>query len=219
MTRTPIAAAALLALMAAPAAAADQKTETDANSWGPMEFLASDLLDMDLYARQEGEDLGPIDRWLLDAEDDGQPFLIDQSTLEEWDDVGEIEDLVVTPDGRVDSVVVEVGGFLGIGEKRVGLPMDQIRFLRDSNTGERYVVYGGKVDNLESLPEFEDRERLRGQAEQAAATTAEPEGDEAGLPREPNPDLDVRLNNMGGRTPAQKEDVRDQQPGPMLDDE
>ena len=43
------------------------------------------------------------------------------------DTIGEVSDLVVTEDGRVEAVVVGVGGFLGIGEKRVALPWDSIK--------------------------------------------------------------------------------------------
>lgn len=45
--------------------------------------------------------------------------------------VGEIEDVVIGADGRAQAVVIGVGGFLGIGEKRVAVPFDQILW----NTG------------------------------------------------------------------------------------
>jgi hypothetical protein len=41
--------------------------------------------------------------------------------------IGEIENVVVGPDGRSASAVVGVGGFLGIGERRIAIPLDQIR--------------------------------------------------------------------------------------------
>ena len=40
--------------------------------------------------------------------------------------VGSIEDVVLGPDGRATAVVIGVGGFLGIGEKKVALPFDQV---------------------------------------------------------------------------------------------
>ncbi|ACL56268.1 PRC-barrel domain-containing protein [Methylobacterium nodulans] len=45
--------------------------------------------------------------------------------------VGEIEDLLVDADGRVRAVVIGVGGFLGIGEKKVAVPFDRLAW----NTG------------------------------------------------------------------------------------
>ena len=35
----------------------------------------------------------------------------------EWDDIGEINEIILTRDGVVQSVIVGVGGFLSIGEK------------------------------------------------------------------------------------------------------
>ncbi len=41
--------------------------------------------------------------------------------------IGQVEELVMTPEGEVSAVVVEVGGFLGIGARRVALPFDSVR--------------------------------------------------------------------------------------------
>jgi len=38
--------------------------------------------------------------------------------------VGTIEDVLLGPDGRIETVVIGVGGFLGIGEKYVAVPFD-----------------------------------------------------------------------------------------------
>lgn len=46
--------------------------------------------------------------------------------------VGKVEDVVVDGEGRVRAVVMGVGGFLGIGEKQVAVPFDQIAW----NMGE-----------------------------------------------------------------------------------
>jgi len=45
--------------------------------------------------------------------------------------VGEIEDVLLTEDGRVRAVVIGVGGFLGIGQKSVAVPFDTLAW----NTG------------------------------------------------------------------------------------
>lgn len=41
--------------------------------------------------------------------------------------IAEIENVVVK-DGKVSSVLVDVGGFLGLGERRVSIPLDRLRF-------------------------------------------------------------------------------------------
>ena len=41
--------------------------------------------------------------------------------------VGEITDMLVNKDGVINAVMLSVGGFLGVGEKDVAMPMDAIR--------------------------------------------------------------------------------------------
>src|SRR3712207_2875349 len=55
-----------------------------------------------------------------------------------YDMIGEVSDLIVTEDGRVEAVGVDVGGFLGLGEKRVALAWDSIRLIEPD--GERVVL-------------------------------------------------------------------------------
>ncbi|MGP3696087.1 PRC-barrel domain-containing protein [Rhodobacter sp. NSM] len=47
------------------------------------------------------------------------------------DDIGDVEDLVIGPDGRILSVIVEVGGVWDIGDTHVSVPWDQVE-VRDS---------------------------------------------------------------------------------------
>lgn len=66
--------------------------------------------------------------------------------------IGVINDLVIGRDGRVAAVVIGVGGFLGIGEKNVGVPFQDIKIsLRDS--GE-WLVLDRSKDDLRAAPAF-----------------------------------------------------------------
>jgi sporulation protein YlmC with PRC-barrel domain len=47
--------------------------------------------------------------------------------------LGEIEDVLIDPSGRVTGVVLSVGGFLGIDEHEVLIPMDRLRFSSDTS--------------------------------------------------------------------------------------
>jgi sporulation protein YlmC with PRC-barrel domain len=52
--------------------------------------------------------------------------------------IGDINELITEPSGRVDLVVIGVGGFLGIGERSVALPWNQVKFVmepRPASTG------------------------------------------------------------------------------------
>jgi sporulation protein YlmC with PRC-barrel domain len=42
--------------------------------------------------------------------------------------VGDVADLIVDRDGRVSAVVISVGGFLGIGNKLIAIPIDAVKF-------------------------------------------------------------------------------------------
>ncbi|RUS59813.1 PRC-barrel domain containing protein [Pseudorhodobacter sp. E13] len=54
----------------------------------------------------------------------------------DWDDIGEINDVILSREGTVDAVLVDIGGFLGMGERQVAVNMDAIRFVSDDATGE-----------------------------------------------------------------------------------
>jgi sporulation protein YlmC with PRC-barrel domain len=45
--------------------------------------------------------------------------------------VGEINELIMGKDGRIESVVLGVGGFLGIGEHNVAVPFGQVKFVEE----------------------------------------------------------------------------------------
>lgn len=69
------------------------------------------------------------------------------------EDVGEIGDLVLDADGEVESVIIDVGGFLGIGEKHIAMPYDSLSFLRAADGDTRVYVDATKED-VEQMPEY-----------------------------------------------------------------
>lgn len=70
---------------------------------------------------------------------------------EKGDEVGEIKDLVIDAD-RVEYAVVSVGGFLGIGEKDVAVPLDQLKL----GIGESYLMSGETEAQLKEMPEYQE---------------------------------------------------------------
>lgn len=69
--------------------------------------------------------------------------------------VGEVGDVVLSKDGKVDAVLVDVGGFLGMGEKEVALGMDNLHFMTDEN-GKLYLYTSLTKDALEAQPAYEE---------------------------------------------------------------
>jgi sporulation protein YlmC with PRC-barrel domain len=64
--------------------------------------------------------------------------------------VGEIESVYITPDGKVDSVMVGVGGFLGVGEREVRLAWKDLQVM---DNGEKVVVNMSK-DQLKAMAPY-----------------------------------------------------------------
>jgi sporulation protein YlmC with PRC-barrel domain len=75
--------------------------------------------------------------------------------------LGDIEQIAIDTNGRVNYAVVSVGGFLGIGERRVAIPWDALKFTRDPDKGDKgikndkpAVTLATTKAQLEKAPEF-----------------------------------------------------------------
>ena len=67
--------------------------------------------------------------------------------------IGEIMDVLVDKSGKVTSVIVGVGGFLGVDEKDVAVPFDAIQ-VTNKNNNNWYLVMNTTKDDLKSAPGF-----------------------------------------------------------------
>ncbi len=63
--------------------------------------------------------------------------------------VGTIDDLIVTPNDKVPYAVLSVGGFLGMGTKYVVVPYSSLE-IKD----KQMLLRGATKDSLKALPEF-----------------------------------------------------------------
>jgi sporulation protein YlmC with PRC-barrel domain len=61
--------------------------------------------------------------------------------------VGKIGDVVLTGDKKVDAVIIDVGGFLGIGAKEVAVGFDKLKFMTDK-AGNKYLYTNFTKDQL-----------------------------------------------------------------------
>jgi hypothetical protein len=64
--------------------------------------------------------------------------------------IGEIDDIVIGRD-RVLFAILQVGGFLGLGERLVAVPYPSLHI---DDTGRKIVLPGASKDALRKLPEF-----------------------------------------------------------------
>ena len=68
--------------------------------------------------------------------------------------IGAISDVVLTPDGSVDALIVDVGGFLGLGAKPVAVGFDNLTFSSDTN-GARYLFINASREQLEAQTAYD----------------------------------------------------------------
>ncbi len=84
--------------------------------------------------------------------------------------IGDVKDLIIEENGGIAGVVVGVGGFLGIGEKNVALPMSKVTLTRDTENNEARLTTTETADALKSAPEFKTLEDQRTAAASNAPT-------------------------------------------------
>jgi sporulation protein YlmC with PRC-barrel domain len=66
--------------------------------------------------------------------------------------IGDIKDVLVDPDGRVNALIVGVGGFLGAGEKDVAVRFDAVK--KTEKNDSIYLTMNTTKDELKSAPGF-----------------------------------------------------------------
>ncbi len=66
------------------------------------------------------------------------------------DKVGDVEDLIIAPDSSVSYAIIGVGGFLGLGERQVAIPVN-----RFTHREGRIVLPGATKDALQAMPSFQ----------------------------------------------------------------
>lgn len=69
------------------------------------------------------------------------------------DEIGDVSDLLVDNNGQVTHVVVNVGGFLGMGTHTVALPLDQVDVQWNQDRDDARVYVSMTKDQLKALPE------------------------------------------------------------------
>ena len=67
--------------------------------------------------------------------------------------IGDVNDVILDANGKVASIVVGVGGFLGMGEKNVALSFDKLTFARDNDNG-LVVSSDATKESLQAAPAY-----------------------------------------------------------------
>lgn len=129
---------ALAAGFAMPAMAQDAASPFQTEAMGPS-VSASDVIGARIYASEA----------TLDAE-------AYNGVQEGWEDIGEVNDIILGRDGTVDAVLVDIGGFLGMGERQVAVDMSALKFVQDDATDadDWFLVLQSDRATLEGAPEY-----------------------------------------------------------------
>jgi sporulation protein YlmC with PRC-barrel domain len=139
----------------------DQRSQSD--------LFASELIGHQVYARRTGADRGTdtgtdtgadADQTRSDATTatDGTQSMatMNRGELDEMDNIGQINEIVLSSDGQVRALVIGVGGFLGMGEHDVAVTMDQISFASDpDDSSEKYIVVNTQAEMMRDYPSYD----------------------------------------------------------------
>jgi sporulation protein YlmC with PRC-barrel domain len=109
----------------------------------PDAIYASELIGMDVYSSETDY-----------AADYGDDRAVTPDARSQWDEIGQINDVVLSPAGAVQAVLVDVGGFLGIGTHTVAVDMSQLHILRGDDDA-RFAAVTSSADALRAAPEYE----------------------------------------------------------------
>ncbi|MDM9623782.1 PRC-barrel domain-containing protein [Rhizobium sp. S96] len=113
----------------------------------------------DAYLTEQAQDQVSANTYI------GQPVYNGQN-----ESIGNVNDLIMKKDGGLVAAVIGVGGFLGIGEKNVAVPMDKVTVAQNTDDGSVKLTTSETAESLKAAPEFKTLKMLS--AEKAPAPGA-----------------------------------------------
>lgn len=81
-----------------------------------------------------------------EANDEGWSTTTYDTVGADWNQIGEIEDLILSPEGQMIGIVAEVGGFLDIGDKHVALAVEDLNLVAVDDATYAYVTRYNEED-------------------------------------------------------------------------
>jgi sporulation protein YlmC with PRC-barrel domain len=96
------------------------------------------------------------------------------------DSIGEVADLVLQDDGQTRAAIIDVGGFLGVGEKRVAIPFNEIQTAQEGDNVKLTVAMSR--EQLEQAPEYVEPDMAAASTDTATAPATDMAAGTAGAP-------------------------------------
>ncbi|MEM9732455.1 MAG: PRC-barrel domain-containing protein [Pseudomonadota bacterium] len=111
----------------------------------PTDIKASNFIGMRVYATESAD----YDNWTMNTR-------MSPGSEKQWDDIGEVNDVILGRDGQVKAVVLGVGGFIGIGEKDVAVQMSDIKMLSEEGSdSDFFLVVKTNKEMLEQMDAYQ----------------------------------------------------------------
>jgi sporulation protein YlmC with PRC-barrel domain len=155
MLMTTAIALALVAPAMSPAHAADEAAQTQSaqaqTGTQAQQAGEGDKIDIVSWAQEDLYTEGWTAEQLLDQDVYG----------ETGEEAGEVEDLIVGPDGALKAMIVEAGGFLDIGDTHYRVPWEDVQLTPDLE-GITVPVTAENVEAYSIFPEDEEEAPERG---------------------------------------------------------
>lgn len=139
MTTTALAIAIALPVTAKDTVPNTVFKELDESTQPNASLLASDLIGMRVYAT-------------------GNPpkTEVAAQAMRDWDDIGEVSDVIMSRDGRAEFILLDIGGFLGIGEKTVAVTFDDLTFKANADARDDvFLVVNASQEMMENATPFD----------------------------------------------------------------
>lgn len=102
-----------------------------------------DITGGDIYTMSAADDEG----WSMDT--------VHNEVGADWNDIGEIEDIILNKSGQMVGIVAEVGGFLDIADKHVMIPVSDVNLVAVDDRSYAFVTRYSEEDleQMESVDE------------------------------------------------------------------
>ncbi|QFS82482.1 PRC-barrel domain protein [Roseivivax sp. THAF40] len=140
--------------------AAEETEQAAENAGEELEQEANEVADMEMFdpaqlIRTRDITGGPV--YSVDGENGVANFGAEtyETVGDDWTKIGEIEDIVLSKDGQMRGVVLEIGGFLDIGDKHVFMQMDDVQLVAvDDKTYS--IAVGQSEEELEEMESVDE---------------------------------------------------------------
>ena len=102
-----------------------------------------DITGGDIYTMNAANDEG----WSMDT--------VHDEIGADWNDIGEIEDIILNKSGQMVGIVAEVGGFLDIADKHVMIPVSDVNLVAVDDRSYAFVTRYSEeeLEQMESVDE------------------------------------------------------------------